>query len=131
MAPSDIPSAHTPAGAHVRNDADSLSLTQGLDGDPPTMLPAAQTRAEDCYVPFGLTLPTVAPRPTGRHSVSSALPCIAFQQVEERAGTFQRGRLRKPSFRRRKFSNGSTALFGVFRARRTRSKKPPRTGKPG
>jgi hypothetical protein len=66
-----------------------FSLIQGLDGGGPAILPPRILRAEDHK--FGLTLPTVAPSPNRRHSVSSAPPCIAFQRVEVRTGRFSEG----------------------------------------
>jgi hypothetical protein len=65
------------------------SLIQGLDGGRPAMLPPRILRAEDHK--FRLTLPTVAPSPNRRHSVSPAPPCIAFQRMEVRAGRFSEG----------------------------------------
>lgn len=65
------------------------SLIQGLDGGKPAMLPPRVLRAEDHK--FGLTLPTVAPSPNRRRSVSPAPPCIAFQRMEVRTGRFSEG----------------------------------------
>src|SRR5438876_5039709 len=73
----------------------------------------APGRQEILGFPFRLTPATVAPGPnsTGRYSVSSALPCIAFQRAKGARRVLQRGRLPKILLRGR----GTQKLSCVFR----------------